>query len=86
MLRGIAGVLAGGLVVLAVALFVVAFVAGRDGVPGPGTGTLTAHVGAAVVAVAGQLVADRRGDRAGAVAALGVVGIAVLVLGLGWFA
>lgn len=77
--------LAGGIVVLAVGLGVVEWFAGRNGVPGPGAADLTAHFAAAVAAVAGQVVADRRGDRTGTLAALGVVGIAALVLGLGWF-
>lgn len=85
MLRGLSGVLAGGLVVLAVGLVVVAWFAGRGGVPGPGAGDLTAHLAAAAAAVVGQVIADRRGDRTGTLAALGVVGIAALVLGLGWF-
>ena len=39
----------------------------------------------AVVAVTGQVVADRRADRTGTLAALGVIGTVALVLGLGWF-
>ncbi|GAA1389390.1 hypothetical protein GCM10009613_28210 [Pseudonocardia kongjuensis] len=85
LLRGLAGVLAGGLVVLAAGLVVVEWLAGRNGVPGPGTGAIAAHLIAAVVAVTGQVVADRRADRTGTLAALGVIGTVALVLGLGWF-
>ncbi|MEU6697937.1 hypothetical protein [Pseudonocardia sp. NPDC046786] len=85
LLRGLAGVLAGGLVVLAAGLVVVEWLAGRNGVPGPGTGAIAAHLVAAVVAVTGQVVADRRADRTGTLAALGVIGTVALVLGLGWF-
>ncbi|MEQ3540862.1 hypothetical protein WHI96_18810 [Pseudonocardia tropica] len=85
LLRGLAGVLAGGLVVLALGLVVVEWAAGDSGVPGPGSGAIVAHVGAAVVAVVGQVVADRRRDRTGLLAALGVVVTASLVLGFGWF-
>ncbi|MEJ8278445.1 hypothetical protein [Pseudonocardia spirodelae] len=85
LLRGLAGVLAGGLVVLAIGLVVVQWAAGNGGVPGPGSGAIVAHVGAAVAAVAGQVVADRRRDRTGLLAALGVIVTASLVLGLGWF-
>lgn len=77
--------LAGGLVVLTVGLVVVEWMAGRNGVPGPGSGALVGHVAASVVAVGGQLVADRRGDRIGGLAALGVIGTVALVLGAGWF-
>ncbi|OLM16593.1 hypothetical protein Ae707Ps1_0851 [Pseudonocardia sp. Ae707_Ps1] len=77
--------LAGGLVVLAVGLGIVEWVAGSNGVPGPGSGALAGHAGAAVAAVVGQIVADRRRDRTGSLVALGVVGLAALVLGAGWF-
>ena len=85
LVRGLAGVLAGGLVVLALGLVAVEWAAGNSGVPGPGSGAIVAHVGAAVVAVVGQVVADRRRDRTGLLAALGVVVTASLVLGFGWF-
>lgn len=85
LLRGLAGVLAGGLVVLALGLVVVEWAAGSSGVPGPGTGAIVAHAGAAAVAVVGQVVADRRRDRTGLLAALMVIVTASLVLGLGWF-
>ncbi|MFP5068577.1 hypothetical protein ACLFMI_02755 [Pseudonocardia nantongensis] len=84
-LRGLAGVLAGGLVVLALGLVVTEWLAGRNGVPGPGAGTLVAHVAGALAAVVGQVVADRRADRTGTLAALVVIGVAALVLGFGWF-
>ncbi|MEQ3551520.1 hypothetical protein WIS52_13685 [Pseudonocardia nematodicida] len=85
MLRGLSGVLAGGLVVLALVLAGVEWLAGRGGLPGPGPGDLTTHLLAAVGAIAGQVVADRRGDRTGTLAALGVIGLAAAVLGFGWF-
>ncbi|MEV1296041.1 hypothetical protein [Pseudonocardia sp. NPDC049635] len=85
LLRGLSGVLAGGLVVLAVGLVAVEWLGGRSGVPGPGTGAVAAHLVAAVVAVTGQVIADRRADRTGTLAALGVIGTVALVLGLGWF-
>lgn len=77
--------LAGGLVVLALGLVVVEWAAGSSGVPGPGTGAIVAHAGAAAVAVVAQVVADRRRDRTGLLAALVVIVTASLVLGLGWF-
>ncbi|MBW0101717.1 hypothetical protein [Pseudonocardia sp. KRD291] len=84
-LRGLAGVLAGGLVVLSLVLLGVWLLAGNWGVPGPGGFTVFWHVVGAVVGVAGQRVADRRPDRTGSVAAAVVVGAAALVLGLAWF-
>lgn len=84
-LRGLAGVLAGGLVVLGLGLLGTEWLAGRNGVPGPGAGTVAAHLAGAVTAVVGQAVADRRADRTGTLAALGVLAVAALVLGFGWF-
>ncbi|MFP5023174.1 hypothetical protein [Pseudonocardia phyllosphaerae] len=85
LLRGLTGVLTGGFVVLTVALLVVAWVASRNGMAGPGSGTVTAHVVGALVAVGGQVVADRRRDRAGTIAAGVVLAVVVLVLGFCWF-
>lgn len=76
--RAVAGVLTGGLVVLALALVVAAVVAGRDAMPGPGAATVLGH---AVVAAAAVLL-QRRADTGDGVAGAGVVllGGAALVL------
>lgn len=85
LLRGLAGILAGGMVVLALGILVVWVGADRYGLPGPGADTVIGHLVGAVVAVAGQRVADRRPDRTGTIAAAGVVGLVALVLGFAWF-
>lgn len=74
------GVLAGGLLALAVALGVVWVVATRTGEPGPAPALLLWHAVAAVVALGAQVRADRRADRGGAIAAGVVVLISVVVL------
>lgn len=84
-LRGLAGVLAGGLVVLALGMVVVWVGADRYGLPGPGAGVVVGHLVGAVLAVAGQRVADRRPDRTGTLAAAVVVGLVAFVLGFAWF-
>ena len=84
-LRGLAGVLAGGMVVLALAMLAVWVGADGYGLPGPGADVVIGHVVGAVVAVAGQRVADRRPDRSGTVAALVVVALVACVLGFAWF-
>ncbi|MDN5914578.1 MAG: hypothetical protein L0I76_05640 [Pseudonocardia sp.] len=84
-LRGLGGVLAGGLVVLFLGLLVVWLFADNWGVPGPGGGTVFGHLVGAVVAVAGQRIADRRPDRTGTGAAVVVIGTTALVLSLAWF-
>ncbi|NMH97163.1 hypothetical protein [Pseudonocardia acidicola] len=86
LLRGTAGVLAGGLVVLALVLFAGWLIATRTGSPGPGGGMLIGHGLGAVAAVAGQVVADRRADRMGVLAALGVIVVSAVVLGAYWLA
>lgn len=85
LLRGLAGVLAGGLVVLAVGMVVVWLFADEYGVPGPGGTTVVGHVVGAGVAVLAQRIADRRPDRSGTLAAVVVLGTTALVLGLAWF-
>ena len=78
MLRGLSGVLVGGLVALALVLAAGWFYADRTGLPGPGLGMLVGHVVAAVAAVVAQMWVDRRRDRIGTLAA---AGLAVLVVG-----
>lgn len=84
LLRGCSGVLAGGLVALAVALLVAGIVAQRHAVPGPGALSIAGHLAAALVAVLVQRRADRATGVAGAAAALGVVALTAVVLGAQW--
>lgn len=82
--RALSGLLAGGLVVLVLALLAAWFVADRRGAPGPGVGTLAWHIAAAVLAVAGQWHADHHPGRDGTVAALLVIGVTSVVLAVQW--
>ncbi len=84
LLRGLSGVLAGGLVGLALVLLAGWLLTTRAGSTGPSTGMLVGHGLAAVLAVAAQLVADRRADRIGILAAFGVLVVSVVVLVVYW--
>jgi uncharacterized membrane protein YpjA len=84
LLRGFSGVLAGGLVALAVALVVGAVMAQQRAVPGPGVLTIAGHAAAAVAAVLVQRRADRAGGAAATGAALAVVTLTVVVLAVRW--
>ena len=83
LLRGLSGLLVGGLVALALVLVAAWWYADRTGFPGPGPGMLIGHGVAAVAAVAAQLWVDRRRDRVGtlvaALLAVAVVGGLTLV-------
>ena len=83
-LRGLAGVLAGGMVVLVAALVVVWVVAVRAGSPGPGVGTVAGHAVAAAVAVVGQVYAARAAGPRGTLVALGVIVLIGGVLSAAW--
>lgn len=83
-LRGLSGTAAAGLTVLAAALAVVWAVAASAGSPGPGTSTLLWHGGGAVVALAGQVYADRTAGRRGTLAALGVLAVVIGILVEQW--
>ncbi len=83
-LRAVSGVLAGGLVVLALTLGVAWVLATRTGSPGPAPGFLLWHGVAAMVALGAQLRADRAPDRGGSLAAGVVVLISVVVLAGLW--
>jgi hypothetical protein len=85
-LRGLSGVLAGGLVVLVLALVGAWGVAERNGTPGPGVNTLAWHAGAAVVAVLAQRQADRRPDAQGVCAAVAVLVVTAVLLTVQWLA
>jgi hypothetical protein len=86
LLRGLSGLLAGGLVALVLALVGAWFLAEQLGVPGPAGGTIAGHGVAAVVAVLAQHQADRRRHGAAVVAALAVVVVSAVVLGAQWLA
>jgi hypothetical protein len=76
--RGLSGLLVGGLVALALLLLAGWWYAQRTGLPGPGRGMLVGHGVGAVAAVVTQVWADRRADRTGTLVA---AGLAVLVAG-----
>lgn len=84
--RGFSGVLAGGLVVLAVAVGVAQWLVGSSGRPGPGTDVVVWHAVAALAAVTFQVIADRvRGLRL-LLAAGAVLLLTAAVLWFGWYA
>ncbi len=80
--RGLTGCLSAGFAVLALGLIGVQFWAIGNGQQGPGPGRLITHVAVAALVLVLQRVADRRRDRAGGLAAFGVLGC---VLGSIWF-
>ncbi|MEO6879944.1 MAG: hypothetical protein ABI181_03205, partial [Mycobacteriaceae bacterium] len=59
-LRAVTGVLAAGVAVLALVVLGAALVADARSRPGPQTGVVVAHLVAAVVVVAAQLLSDRQ--------------------------
>ncbi|MDQ4010335.1 MAG: hypothetical protein M3228_06455 [Actinomycetota bacterium] len=85
-LRGLSGVLAGGLVALAIAVCAVQWLVGMSGGPGPGMATVVGHVVAALATVALQLAADRRRGGIAVLASGSVLVIAAGVLWFGWYA
>jgi hypothetical protein len=86
LLCGFSGLLAGGLVALAVVLVVAAVVAQQRAVPGPGALTIGGHTAAAVAAVLLQRRADRTRAPAAVGAALLVVALTAGVLVVQWLA
>ncbi|MFI9636425.1 hypothetical protein ACIHAX_27405 [Nocardia sp. NPDC051929] len=64
-MRGLSGVVAGGVVVGMLVVVGAAVIAQRRGFPGPGAESVAWHVAAAVVALAAQIYSDRhRGSAA----------------------
>jgi len=83
--RELAGALAVGLSVLAIVVLVFQVLAWGRAVQGPGATMVFGHLGAAVVAVLVQRVADRADGRVATLAALGVVAITGATLWLLWW-
>ncbi|MGH3800941.1 MAG: hypothetical protein ACRDTD_12525 [Pseudonocardiaceae bacterium] len=84
--RGLSGLLAGGLVALAIVVCVAQWSAGTSGRPGPGMSTVVGHLIAALVAVALQLMVDRSRGALAVLASGSVLVIAAGVLWFGWWA
>ena len=85
-LRAVSGVLAVGIVLLALGNIGVQFYANSRDLPGPGALSVTAHVVAAVLVVAGQIVADRYADWKAPVASLAVLVVTGVTLWTFWWA
>jgi hypothetical protein len=84
--RELAGALAVGLSVLAIVVLVFQVLAWIRNVPGPGAAMVGGHLGAAVLAVLVQRVADRAAGWLAAVAAVAVVAITAATMWLLWWA
>jgi hypothetical protein len=85
-LRGLSGVLVGGLVALTLALVAAEVLAPRVGTAGPGATVLAAHVAAATVTVLAQRWVDRRPGPGGAAAAGALAVVTTAGLALQWLA
>ncbi len=85
-LRAVSGVLAVGMVLLALGNIGVQFYANSRDLPGPGTLSVIAHVVAALLAVGGQIVADRYADWKAPMASLVVLVVAGSTLWTFWWA
>ncbi len=85
-LRGLSGTLAGGLVVLAIAVCTAQWLASTSGRPGPGMAAVVGHAVAALATVVLQLAADRVRGRLAALAWGTVLVIVAVVLWFGWYA
>ncbi|MCX2952159.1 hypothetical protein [Lentzea sp. NEAU-D7] len=85
-LRAVSGVLAVGMVLLALGNIGVQFYANSRDLPGPGTLSVVAHVVAAVLVVGAQIVADRYADWKAPVASLAVLVVSAATLWTFWWA
>ncbi|SMD22196.1 hypothetical protein [Lentzea albidocapillata] len=85
-LRAVSGVLAVGMVLLALGNIGVQFYANSRDLPGPGTLSVVAHVVAALLVVGGQIVADRYADWKAPVASLAVFVVSAATLWTFWWA
>lgn len=84
-LRGLSGVVAGGVVVLTLVVIGTAYLASDRGFPGPGGESITAHVLASVAVVGLQVFADRRRGGTAVMSAIAALAITGLLLWSQWW-
>jgi hypothetical protein len=84
--RGLSGVLAGGLIALAMVMCLAQWLAAAAGRPGPGAPAVAGHVVAALAGIMLQLVAERSRGRLAALASWSVLMLSAVVLWFGWWA
>ncbi|MGH3873361.1 MAG: hypothetical protein ACRDSR_17940 [Pseudonocardiaceae bacterium] len=84
--RGLSGVLAGGLVALALAVCTAQWLATTSGRPGPGMAVVVGHVVSALAAAGLQLAAERSRGRGAPLASWSVLLLTAAVLWFGWWA
>lgn len=84
-LRGLSGIVTGGLVVLALGVAVTQYLGHSRGFPGPGALSVAAHIVAAIVAVIAQRITDHRRGLSAVLGALVVLVAAGLVLWTQWW-
>ncbi|TWP49311.1 hypothetical protein FKR81_24690 [Lentzea tibetensis] len=85
-LRAVSGVLAVGMVLLALGNIGVQFYANSRDLPGPGVLAVTSHIVAAVLVIGAQVVADRFNDWRAPVSCLAVLLVSAATLWLFWWA
>ena len=83
--RGLSGVVAGGVLMLLIVVGATAVLGAERGFPGPGAASLTWHVVAAITVVVLQWQADRRHGLTAALAALLVFVAAFVLLWTQWW-
>lgn len=84
-LRGLSGVVAGGVVVLTLVVVGVAYLASDRDFPGPGRESIAVHVVASVAVVTAQVLADRRRGAGAALASAAVLVVTGLLLWTQWW-
>lgn len=85
LVRGISGIAAAGLVLLALVVVGAALIGERRGFPGPGAESVAWHIVVAVIAVVAQVYSDRARGAASFGAAVVVLGSGTVLLWTQWW-
>lgn len=85
LVRGLSGLVAGGVVALACVVLGAAVLGARRDFPGPGAQSLAWHLGAVLVVLGAQLVADRRRGPAALLGSATVLVTAGVLLWTQWW-
>lgn len=85
LIRGISGLVAAGVVLLALVVISAAYLGSQRDFPGPGSASVTWHIVVAVGAVAAQAVSDRKRGPVAFAGSVAVVSAAGLLLWTQWW-
>lgn len=85
LIRGVSGLVAAGVVLLALVVVCATYLGSQRDFPGPGSASVTWHIAAAACAIVAQVVSDRKRGPVAFAGSTAVIGAAGLLLWTQWW-